>query len=145
MLGIAYDAGCADMLTSGGSEDGGSEPMLGLSGVRKGDLNGFFKVFAASFSLRRLACGVDMLDGAAALGVIRSQVRKKGPRQGERVCLGDACLKWILEGAEVRVAAPHQQTRHHVHVSTIIVSRRLECMSHYNVDDALQNHLQKLC
>lgn len=70
MLGVAYGADCADVLTSGGSEDGGSEPMFGLSGVRKGDLNGFFKVFVASFSLRRLACGVDILGCAAALGVM---------------------------------------------------------------------------
>jgi hypothetical protein len=68
--GVRYGAERAGVLTSGGSEDGGSEPMLGLSGVRKGDLNGFFSVFVASFSLRRLACGVDMLVCAAALGVM---------------------------------------------------------------------------
>lgn len=45
---------------SGGSEDGGSSPMLGFNGVRKGDLNGFCSVFAASFSRRRFACGVDI-------------------------------------------------------------------------------------
>lgn len=92
VLRVVYSAEYAQMLTSGGSEDGGSEPMFGLSGVRKGDLNGFFKVLAASFSLRRLACGVDILDGAAALRVLRCQVRGRGPRQGERVCLDDACL-----------------------------------------------------
>jgi hypothetical protein len=70
VLGVTYGTNCADVLTSGGSEDGGSEPMFGLSGVRKGDLNGFFNVFVASFSLRRLTCGVDILGCAAALGVI---------------------------------------------------------------------------
>lgn len=70
VLGVTYGTECTDVLTSGGSEDGGSEPMLGLSGVRKGDLNGFFSVFVASFSLRRLACGVDILACAAALVVI---------------------------------------------------------------------------
>lgn len=65
VLGVTYGTNCADVLTSGGSE-----PMFGLSGVRKGDLNGFFNVFVASFSLRRLTCGVDILGCAAALGVI---------------------------------------------------------------------------
>lgn len=51
----------AGVLISGGSEEGGSEPMLGLSGVRNGDLNGLLSVFAASFSRRRLACGVDIV------------------------------------------------------------------------------------
>lgn len=64
-----YGRSRAGVLKSGGSEEGGSEPMLGLSGVRKGDLNGFFKVSVASFSLRRLACGVDILTFAASLGV----------------------------------------------------------------------------
>lgn len=49
-----------DDSASGGSEDGGSSPMLGFNGVRKGDLNGLCSVFAASFSRRRFACGVDM-------------------------------------------------------------------------------------
>lgn len=50
----------ADDSEDGGSEDGGSSPMLGFNGVRKGDLNGLCSVFAASFSRRRFACGVDM-------------------------------------------------------------------------------------
>ena len=66
----AYEAGCAGVLISGGSEEGGSEPMLGLSGVRKGDLNGFLKVSEASFSLRRLACGVDIVICRDALGAV---------------------------------------------------------------------------
>lgn len=45
---------------SGGSEDGRSSPMLGFNGVRKGDLKGFWRVFAASFNRRRFACGVDI-------------------------------------------------------------------------------------
>lgn len=52
--------GTAIVPSSGGSEDGGSEPMLGFRGVRNGDLNGLLSVFAASFSRRRLACGVDI-------------------------------------------------------------------------------------
>jgi len=52
---------------SGGSEDGGSEPMLGFSGVRKGDLNGLCSVLAASFSRRRFACGVDIFAVVIAL------------------------------------------------------------------------------
>ena len=64
----AYEADCAGALISGGSEEGGSEPMLGLSGVRKGDLNGLLKVSEASFSLRRLACGVDIVICRDALG-----------------------------------------------------------------------------
>lgn len=70
MGGVVYEVEVAGVLTSGGSEDGGSEPMLGLSGVRKGDLNGFFNVFVASFSLRRLACGVDILARTAAFSVM---------------------------------------------------------------------------
>jgi hypothetical protein len=53
-------------LTSDGSEDGGSSPMLGFSGVRKGDLNGFWSVLVASSSRRRFACGVDILAIEAA-------------------------------------------------------------------------------
>lgn len=67
MSEVVYGTDCIGVVASGGSEKGGSEPMLGLSGVRKGDLNGFFKVFVASFTLRRLACGVDILACAAAL------------------------------------------------------------------------------
>ena len=66
----AYEADCAGVLISGGSEEGGSEPMLGLSGVRKGDLNGLLKVSEASFSLRRLACGVDIVTCRDALGAV---------------------------------------------------------------------------
>lgn len=66
----AYEADCAGVLISGGSEEGGSEPMLGLSGVRKGDLNGLLKVSEASFSLRRLACGVDIVICRDALGAV---------------------------------------------------------------------------
>jgi hypothetical protein len=42
--------------------------MLGLSGVRKGDLNGFCSVLVASFSRRRFACGVDIFAAGSALG-----------------------------------------------------------------------------
>ena len=55
------------VLNSGGSEDGGSEPMPGFNGVRNGDLKGLWSVFAASFSRRRFACGVDMFAGTGAL------------------------------------------------------------------------------
>lgn len=68
--GVMYGIDRAGVLTSGGSEEGGSEPILGLSGVRNGDLNGFLSVLEASFSLRRLACGVDILACAAALGAV---------------------------------------------------------------------------
>jgi hypothetical protein len=79
--GAGYEFGRTGVLISGGSDEGGSEPMLGLSGVRKGDLNGFLSVFVASFSLRRLACGVDILACAVALGtgwisLIRKSRRK---------------------------------------------------------------------
>lgn len=60
VLGPADLVASAGVLNSGGSEDGGSDPILGLRGVRNGDLNGLFSVFAASFSRRRLACGVDI-------------------------------------------------------------------------------------
>lgn len=55
------------VFSSGGSEEGGSSPMLGFNGVRKGDLNGFWSVLVASFSRRRLACGVDILSTGLAL------------------------------------------------------------------------------
>lgn len=48
---------------SGESEEGESEPMSGFKGVRKGDLNGFERVFEASFNRRRLAYGVDISAG----------------------------------------------------------------------------------
>lgn len=57
---------------SGGSEDGGSEPMLGFSGVRKGDLNGLCSVLVASFSRRRLACGVDIF--AVMVALVRESI-----------------------------------------------------------------------
>lgn len=57
---------------SGGSEDGGSEPILGLKGVRKGDLNGFWSVFVASFNRRRLACGVDIFAVSVTLVATRT-------------------------------------------------------------------------
>jgi hypothetical protein len=41
--------------------------MLGFNGVRKGDLNGFWSVFVASFSRRRFACGVDIFAAVVAL------------------------------------------------------------------------------
>jgi len=63
VLGISS----AGAWTSGGSEDGGSSPMLGFNGVRNGDLNGFWSVFVASFSRRRFACGVDIFAGVWAL------------------------------------------------------------------------------
>lgn len=61
LSGVVYEFDREGLMASGGSGDGGSESMLGRSGVRKGDLNGFLSVFVASFSLRRLACGVDIL------------------------------------------------------------------------------------
>jgi hypothetical protein len=65
-------APCIDCETgvpaSGGSEEGGSVPMPGLTGVRNGDLNGFWSVLVASFSRRRLTFGVDMFAGRVALG-----------------------------------------------------------------------------
>lgn len=57
---LSADLPFVDDSVSGGSENGGSSPMLGFDSVRKGDLNGFCNVFAASFSRRRFACGVDM-------------------------------------------------------------------------------------
>ena len=60
---------------SGGSEDGGSEPKLGLKGVRNGDLNGLLRVFAASFSRRRFTCGVDICDCSRALGLSQRSMR----------------------------------------------------------------------
>lgn len=66
----AYKVDCASVLISGGLEEGGSELILGLCGVRKGDLNGFLKVSEASFSLRRLACGVDIVICREALGAV---------------------------------------------------------------------------
>ena len=62
------EAAGAGVCTSGGSEDGGSSPMLGFNGVRKGDLKGFLSVLAASFSRRRFACGVDIFAAGGALG-----------------------------------------------------------------------------
>lgn len=65
-------AKCAGVFTSvlgsAGSEEGGSEPIPGLNGVRKGDLNGLCSVLAASFSRRRLACGVDISACTETLG-----------------------------------------------------------------------------
>jgi hypothetical protein len=85
--GGVYEFDRAGLLTSGRSEEGGSEPILGRSGVRKGDLNGFLSVFVASFSLRRLACGVDILVCLAALK--ECGVQKLGDEVwwGEVVCL----------------------------------------------------------
>lgn len=54
---------------SGGSDDGGSELGAGFDGVLNGDLNGLWSVFVASFSRRRLACGVDILTFAVALDI----------------------------------------------------------------------------
>jgi hypothetical protein len=68
VVGVERTADGTGVLISGGSDDGGSEPKLGFSGVRKGDLNGFWSVLVASFSRRRLACGVDMLACIVALG-----------------------------------------------------------------------------
>jgi hypothetical protein len=66
--GTTREVVAIDVPISGGSEEGGSEPMPGFRGVRNGDLNGLWSVFAASFSRRRLACGVDILGCAEALG-----------------------------------------------------------------------------
>jgi hypothetical protein len=62
-----------DVLMSGGSEDGGSEPKLCFSGVRKGDLKGLWSVLVASLSRRRFASGVDMLAVVCALSVSDKQ------------------------------------------------------------------------
>lgn len=71
-VGLCGWPGCHDVVTgvliSGGSEDGGSEPMPGFNGVRNGDLNGLCSVLAASFSRRRLACGVDIFACRGSLG-----------------------------------------------------------------------------
>jgi len=61
--------------------------MLGLNGVRKGDLNGFFNVLVASFSLRRLACGVDIPECTAALSVVCARVYVKKRFAGLEVWL----------------------------------------------------------
>jgi hypothetical protein len=58
VLKFVSEALRAGVCSSGGSEDGGSSPMLGFKGVRNGDLNGFWSVLVASFSRRRFACGV---------------------------------------------------------------------------------------
>ncbi len=87
-----YAIDCPGVLTSGGSDEGGSEPMFGLSGVRKGDLNGFLKVLEASFSLRRLACGVDILACTAALGSVRCSLLIRAGVGVKVVCFGDAGL-----------------------------------------------------
>lgn len=49
------------VLTSGGSEDGGSEPKPFFNGVRNGDLKGLWSVLAASSRRRRFTCGVDII------------------------------------------------------------------------------------
>ena len=38
---FSAEAVAVGVFSSGGSEEGGSSPMLGFKGVRKGDLNGF--------------------------------------------------------------------------------------------------------
>lgn len=104
-MAAAYRSG---VLCSGGSDDGGSEPTLGLSGVRKGDLNGFFNVLVASFSLRRLACGVDIPKCTAALRVVcaRIYVREKAFCGGFRCLLvGDA---WLMDWEESATPGDNQ-------------------------------------
>jgi hypothetical protein len=71
---VEFEAAGAGVCSSGGSEDGGSSPMLAFSGVRKGDLNGFLSVFVASFSRRRFAVGVDICAAVGALGSARLSV-----------------------------------------------------------------------
>jgi hypothetical protein len=68
---ITRKAAGAGVCTSGGSEDGGSSPMVGFNGVRKGDLKGFLSVFVASFNRRRFACGVDIFAAVGALGNVK--------------------------------------------------------------------------
>lgn len=102
--GVAYEVKHAAVLISGGSDEGGSEPMLGLSDVRKGDLNGFFRVFVASFSLRRLACGVDILAFAAALKMVWSQLRRNEEQQGD-VSRLFVWQRW--EGTEEHTSSAH--------------------------------------
>lgn len=50
-------------LTSSGSNEGRLDALglAGLSGVRKGDLNGLWSVLLASLRRRRFACGVDIV------------------------------------------------------------------------------------
>jgi hypothetical protein len=69
---VVWDGAACSSVTEGmpiseGSEESGSEPMPGFNGARNGDLNGLCSVFAASFSRRRLACGVDISDCTSAL------------------------------------------------------------------------------
>ena len=64
-VGLSRMVACSNVSLVGpgipdGSEDGGSSPMLGFNGVRKGDLNGLWSVLVASFNRRRFACGVDI-------------------------------------------------------------------------------------
>ena len=60
LMVAAFNVSLVGPSISGGSEDGGSSPMPGFNGVRKGDLNGLWSVLVASFSRRRFACGVDI-------------------------------------------------------------------------------------
>jgi hypothetical protein len=74
------------VLTSGGSEEGGSEPNPGFNGVRNGDLNGLWSVFAASFSRRRFACGVDIFAGRVALAYFQWWYDSVCVEQRSEVC-----------------------------------------------------------
>lgn len=67
--------------------------VLAFSGVRNGDLNGLCSVLVASFSRRRLACGVDM---AAALQTLTANAEKKVDHRYDGgwcgVLVDDACV-----------------------------------------------------
>lgn len=73
----AYVSTGIDVCASGESEDGGSEPKPGFSGVRNGDLNGLCSVLFASFNRRRLACGVDIFAGEQALVIDKHSLRQR--------------------------------------------------------------------
>lgn len=84
VVGVERATDGTGVLISGGSDDWGSEPKLGFSGVRKGDLNGFWSVFVASFNRRRLACGVDMLARRVASGTSHAYCNEIGSVGGCR-------------------------------------------------------------
>lgn len=54
----------------GASEGALLDGACGFNGVRKGDLKGLWSVFEASFSRRRLACGVDMISNTLPLAAL---------------------------------------------------------------------------
>lgn len=84
----------AGMLTSGGSEDGGSEPKPCFSGVRNGDLKGLWSVLVASLRRRRLACGVDIAAFTTAVLECRCRTRMGCGRAMVEVRCDVAVAKW---------------------------------------------------